>query len=197
MCNQFRLPNLKQIQQYLKSDLDLPLVTPNFDIQAQDIFPNQVAPVLLYQNGQLQLNNKKWGYPSPVDPKKPLFNARIERFYDSAPSMWDKSFAKQRCLILTEKFFEYAKTTHIAENGRKYHDSYAFRTNQPLTLIAGIYDQDYFSMVTTAPHKDMAPIHNRMPLVVMPNELRRWLFQNFTSLIDRKSVDLQIEKMLK
>ena len=42
-----------------------------------------------------------------------------------------------------------------------------------------------------------APIHNRMPLVVMPNELRRWLFQNFTSLIDRKSVDLQIEKMLK
>ena len=53
MCNQFRLPNLKQIQQYLKSDLDLPLVTPNFDIQAQDIFPNQVAPVLLYQNGQL------------------------------------------------------------------------------------------------------------------------------------------------
>ena len=73
----------------------------------------------------------------------------------------------------------------------------AFRTNQPLTLIAGIYDQDYFSMVTTAPNKDMAPIHNRMPLVVMPNELRRWLFQNFTSLIDRKSVDLQIEKMLK
>ncbi|MCT7689989.1 MAG: SOS response-associated peptidase [Lactobacillus crispatus] len=115
----------------------------------------------------------------------------------SAPSMWDKSFAKQRCLILTEKFFEYAKTTHIAENGRKYHDRYAFRTNQPLTLIAGIYDQDYFSMVTTAPNKDMAPIHNRMPLVVMPNELRRWLFQNFTSLIDRKSVDLQIEKMLK
>ena len=52
-------------------------------------------------------------------------------------------------------------------------------------------------MVTTAPNKDMAPIHNRMPLVVMPNELRRWLFQNFTSLINRKSVDLQIEKMLK
>lgn len=103
MCNQFRLPNLKQIQQYLKSDLDLPLVTPNFDIQAQDIFPNQVAPVLLYQNGQLQLSNKKWGYPSPVDPKKPLFNARIERFYDSAPSMWDKSFAKATLLNLNRK----------------------------------------------------------------------------------------------
>src|SRR5699024_1718494 len=124
MCNQFRLPNLKQIQQYLKSDLDLPLVTPSFDIQAQDVFPNHVSPVLLYQNGQLQVSNKTWRYPSPVDPKKPLFNARIERFYDSAPSMWDKSFAKQRCLILTEKFFEYAKTTHIDRKSTRLNSSH-------------------------------------------------------------------------
>lgn len=80
MCNQFRLPNLKQIQQYLKSDLDLPLVTPNFDIQAQDIFPKQVAPVLLYQNGQLQLSNKKWGYPSPVDPKSHYLTLELSDF---------------------------------------------------------------------------------------------------------------------
>lgn len=197
MCHQFRLPNLKQIQQYLKNDLGLPLVEPSFDIQAQDIFPNQVAPVLLYQNGKLQLSNKKWGYPNPIDPKKSLFNARIERFYESQPSMWDESFAKQRCLILTNQFFEYAKTTYTAENGHKYHTRYGFKTASPITLIAGIYDQDHFSMVTTTPNKDMAPIHNRMPLIVLPNELRRWLFQNFTSLIDRENVDLHVEKMLK
>lgn len=196
MCNQFHLPDLKQIQAYLKSDLNLPLVEPDFSIQATDIFPNQTAPVLLYQDNKLQLSNKKWGYPNPIDPKKSLFNARIERFYEAKTSMWDKSFAQQRCLIITDHFFEYAHTTYTAKNGRKYHDRYAFHTDAPITLIAGIYDHDRFSMVTTTPNKDMAPIHNRMPLVILPNELRRWLFQNFTSLINRESVDLHVEKML-
>lgn len=58
MCNQFHLPDLKQIQAYLKSDLNLPLVEPDFSIQATDIFPNQTAPVLLYQDNKLQLSNK-------------------------------------------------------------------------------------------------------------------------------------------
>ncbi|CAM2784524.1 hypothetical protein LACR103602_02800 [Lactobacillus crispatus] len=80
MCNQFRLPNLKQIQQYLKSDLDLPLVTPNFDIQAQDIFPNQVAPVLLYQNGQLQLSKKNGAIQVPLIQKSHYLTLELSDF---------------------------------------------------------------------------------------------------------------------
>lgn len=49
-------------------------------------------------------------------------------------------------------------------------------------------------MVTTAPNKDIAPIHNRMPLIIEPGELRRWLFQNFTSLVDRSNIDLKVQK---
>ena len=61
-------------------------------------------------------------------------------------------------------------------------------------MIAGIYDQNDFSMVTTAPNKDTASIHNRMPLIIEPSELRRWLFQNFTSLIDRSDINLEVQK---
>ena len=88
MCNQFRIPKLALIKQYLTEDLDLPLVEPKINDEEKDVFPNQTAPVLLYQNKQLQLVNKNWGYPSPVDANKPLFNARIERFYEQKPSMW-------------------------------------------------------------------------------------------------------------
>lgn len=42
----------------------------------------------------------------------------------------------------------------------------------------------------------MAPIHNRMPLIITPSELRQWLFQNFTSLVDRKNIPLQVEKVI-
>lgn len=52
-------------------------------------------------------------------------------------------------------------------------------------------------MVTTDPNQDMRPIHNRMPLVIEPNELRRWLFQNFTSLIDRQNIHLTVQKQAK
>ena len=194
MCNHFRIPVLMQIKKYLTEDLALPLTDPKIEIKQQDIFPNQTAPVLLYQDNKLQLVNKNWGYPSPVDSKKPMFNARIERFYENKPSMWDRSFARQRCLILSSDFFEYAKTTYQGANGKKYHERYRFKTANPITLIAGIYDQNNFSMVTTAPNKDIAPIHNRMPLIIDPGELRRWLFQNFTSLVDRSNIDLKIQK---
>lgn len=196
MCNHFRLPDLMQIQKYLNEDLNLPLIEPQITISDnKDIFPNSIAPVLLFQNNQLQLVNKKWGYPSPIDPKKSLFNARIERFYETKPSMWDHSFARQRCLILTDEFFEYSKKLYTASNGKKYHEVYSFKTKNPITMIAGIYDQGNFSMVTTAPNKDMSPIHNRMPLIIEPQELRRWLFQNFTSLINRSNIKLNIQQV--
>lgn len=194
MCNQFRIPKIALIKQYLTEDLDLPLVEPKINDEEKDVFPNQTAPVLLYQNNQLQLVNKNWGYPSPVDANKPLFNARIERFYEQKPSMWDESFAKQRCIILASEFFEYAKNTYQANNGKKYHERYSFKSKQPITMIAGIYDHNNFAMVTADPNSDMRPIHNRMPLVIEPSELRRWLFQNFTSLINRDSISLSVQK---
>lgn len=197
MCHQFSLPTLSEISHYLKDDLKLPLIKPDFSSEEQEIFPGQLAPVLIYQDQKLQLINKSWGYPSPKD-GKPLFNARIERFYDSKPSMWDQSFAKQRCLIITSEFFEYSKKQYQANNGKSYHEKYCFADpDNPLTLVAGIYDQDHFAMVTTEPNSSMAPIHNRMPLVIKPEELRQWLFQNFTSLIDRKNFELKVKQVPK
>lgn len=195
MCNHFKLPQLFTIKKYLQDDLALPLIEPKFKINNFDIYPNSVAPVLIYTNHQLQLILKKWGYPSPVDQAKLIFNARIERFYQKRPSMWDKSFARQRCIIITEKFFESSKHTYTV-NQKTYHEKYSFEDSEnSLTLIAGIYDQDNFSMVTTSPNSIMAPIHNRMPLVLKPEEIRQWLFQNFTSLIDRSNFNLAVQKM--
>lgn len=195
MCNQFKLPKLQEIKKYLQDDLSLPLIEPKFEINEKDIFPSSTAPVLLFSNNQLQLVPKNWGYPSPVDPKKTIFNARIERFYEKRPSMWDQSFARQRCIIISKEFFESSKVTYEF-NHKLYHERYSFHDPEnPLTLIAGIYDHDNFSMVTTKPNSDMTPIHNRMPLIIKPTELRQWLFQNFTSLIDRNNFKLAVKKL--
>lgn len=179
MCNHFQLAPLAETKKYLL-DLGLPLQEPTFQQTELEIFPQRTAPVLLYADDKLQLVPKSWGFPSPYRPKQVIFNARIERFYEKRPSMWYDSFARLRCLIVAQDFFE-----------KKDQHTYRFASPDPLTLIAGIYQDDHFAMVTTKPNGIMAPIHDRMPLVIAPSELRRWLFQNFTSLIDRSAFPLK------
>ncbi|MCI1290396.1 MAG: SOS response-associated peptidase [Lactobacillus sp.] len=186
MCHHFTLPPLKQIQHYLVNDLQLPLIEPTLPVMPQEIFPKKLAPILLYQHQQLQLVAKSWGYPNPYHPQQVLFNARAERFFESRPSMWDQSFARQRCIIIAKNFYE----TDQHKQGYRFASP-----NQPLTLIAGIYDGDHFAMVTTEPNQTMAPIHNRMPLILEPSELRCWLFQNFTNLLDRSDTPLDKEQL--
>lgn len=199
MCNQFQLPSLAEIKKYLVNDLKLPLMETTVALpQKCSVFPKKVAPVLLYQNDRLQLVPKSWGYPSPFDPKKVVFNARIERFFEKKYSMWDSSFAKSRCLIIADQFFESGRDTYVTEHDHHYHERFSFRnTDEPLTMIAGIYEKDHFSMVTTKPNSVMAPIHDRMPMVIGPSELRQWLFQDFSSLVDRSQLSLTSTRLPK
>ena len=197
MCNQFQLPTLADIKKYLVNDLNLPLIEPDKNLpQNQEVFPKGAASVLLYQNDQLQLQAKVWGYPSPFDHQKVLFNARVERFFEQKKSMWDSSFAKYRCIIIASQFFESSRETYVAINNHEYHERYYFQTaNEPLTLIAGIYQKDHFSMVTTQPSAEYAKVHDRMPLVIKPSELRQWLFQDFSSLVDRSHFQFTSAKL--
>ena len=50
MCNQFHIPNLATIQKYLKSDLDLPLATPDFKSVSEKICQKGIATVLLFKD---------------------------------------------------------------------------------------------------------------------------------------------------
>ena len=195
MCSHFQLPPLHKIEKYLKEDLDLPLVPVDFPKEefkdATEIFPKRKSLVLLYQDDKLQLQIMDWGYPSPFKPNQVLNNARVERFFEPQRSMWDKSFARQRCIVLTNQFFESSRNTYTLPNGKTYHEEFSFKSaTQPLTMIAAIYDEKHFALVTTDSNETVLAAHPRMPLVITPNELRKWLFQNFTSLIDRKQIKL-------
>ena len=44
MCNQFRIPNLKQMSEYLTQSLDLPLIPPDFSDEEKDVFPKAKSP---------------------------------------------------------------------------------------------------------------------------------------------------------
>ena len=60
-------------------------------------------------------------------------------------------------------------------------------------LLAGIYEDGCLSIVTVEPNASVAPVHNRMPLVLGPGESSVWLGPDFERLANRDGIDLQVE----
>ena len=59
-------------------------------------------------------------------------------------------------------------------------------------LLAGIWQNDRCSVITTEPNASVAPLHSRMPLVLAPGESSIWLGPDFSSLADRSRIVLDV-----
>lgn len=132
-----------------------------------------------------------------------IINARIESLLRDE-GMWAGALASRRCLVSCEAFFE----THRSEKatsprtGRAVRQRYAFAScDGALLLLAAVSQGDCFAVVTTEPNEAVAPIHDRMPLVLTPEEARVWLdpkteAEALACLADRSRVALCSEPML-
>lgn len=195
MCNHYEQPAIKRIQKILKEDLHLPLAKQEFKEVFQipeQIFPKKEALLLAKSTtGKWGFIPKTWGFTNPFDQKRPLINARIEKFFAGPNSMWYDSFKNGRCIIVANQFFEAGKTSYEASNGKTYKDQYSFKDeNFPLTFIAAIRNKENFAMVTTKPTASYAQIHDRMPLVLNPNELNTWLVKDVDATLNQTSPTL-------
>jgi putative SOS response-associated peptidase YedK len=108
---------------------------------------------------------------------KAIINARAEGIA-SKPS-FRQPIRSQRCLLPASAFFEWqgatsgAKTTYRI--GRRDGDLFA---------MAGLYDTwktpsgaelQTCAIITCAPNALMAPIHDRMPVILLPDDEDAWL----------------------
>ena len=142
-----------------------------------NVAPSQVMPVVTLEEKR-RLEFMKWGLvPSwSKDPKKALINARIEGI-TTKPS-FRKPIRERRCLIPATGFYEWKK-----EPGGKtpYHIR---RKDAQLFAFAGLYDFwkapdgeeiKTFAIVTTAANDLLTQVHNRMPVILSPEQDRLWL----------------------
>lgn len=150
-------------------------IEPNYDLS-----PSQTAPVIVQQDANLVLMNAHWGLiPSwAKDPKIGFktFNARAETLAQK-PS-FRSAFQKRRCLVPAGGFYEW--------QGEKGHKTrYCIRPlKHPLFLFAGLWEhwtqadgqQLYsFTIITTSANEAMHQIHERMPVILEPDQARAWL----------------------
>ena len=160
-----------------------------------NIAPTQAVSAVT-QNGTRHLENYHWGLiPSwAKDPAigNKMINARAETLAEK-PS-FRTALARRRCLIPADGFYEW----QAAEAGSKAKTPmYLHRRDSGLFAFAGLWDEWHApdgsplrscTIITTTPNAIAAPIHNRMPVILRPDDEAYWLNHAVTDTRDLLSL---------
>jgi putative SOS response-associated peptidase YedK len=134
--------------------------------QADDVRIGDMGPVLRAAGNGVEIVSMRFGWPPPRPKAAPVFN------FKSDGRHFDKS---KRCLIILSGFFEFT-----GSKSPKTKHRFSLK-GSPVMGIAGLWSEDSdgalsFTMLTTEPGPDIAPIHDRQVCVILPEDWAHWLF---------------------
>ena len=161
--------------------------------EARQVYPGDDSQLVIPFEERLEPAEMRWGYEVGWR-KGPIFNTRIESALKGG--MWQDSIAHRRCIVPCRAFFEphRSETLRSSRTGREIKRHYEFQNPEaPAILMAGVWENDRYSVVTCAPDEQMAPIHDRMPLVLTPEEARLWLGPRYVELADHPRERLVVQ----
>jgi putative SOS response-associated peptidase YedK len=166
--------------------VDIKSVAEKFGVPATlDTSPRyNIAPtqevVSIMHNGASHLEWLRWGLiPSWAKDESigsRMINARAETLTEK-PS-FKGLLRSKRCLVIADGFYEWKQ-----ENGLKTPMYITLKSGEPFAF-AGLWDQWKSSdgqqirsctLITTEPNDVLAPIHNRMPAILLPEAYELWL----------------------
>jgi putative SOS response-associated peptidase YedK len=130
------------------------------------------AEVLIAINeGPRALRSAWWGFAS-ADLKQRPFNARDDKL---ETAFWRQAFESQRCLIPASAFFEWRE---VAGSKKKQPVKFALHGGQPF-CFAGLWTQAgghlSCTIITTTPSPLVAPVHDRMPVILPRGAHAAWM----------------------
>ena len=166
----------------------------------RDARPGSRVPLFVPDGaGGLRVTRLEWGFPLDGRPHA-VFNTRVESALEQLRrgrrGMWARAIAEGRCLVPVRAFYEGHMTERVPSltTGRPTKRQYMFRLpGTRAFLLAAVQSDGNFSIVTTVPNADVAPIHNRMPLALGPGESSVWLGPDFAELANRSRPKLVSE----
>lgn len=193
MCHRvtpLTLPDLEEALDNLKTTGHARMPRHGAAEEAPDAYPGTQLPLFVpNKQGELEARMLTWGFRQPGGASKLVFNTRIETALSQAQSgrgLWHGPILTGRCLVPVRRFYE-SWTREPPRRGAQVGFTLPRHT---VFLLAGVYEDERFSIVTTTPNADVAPIHSRMPLVLAPGESRVWLGPDFARLANRDAIEL-------
>jgi putative SOS response-associated peptidase YedK len=128
------------------------------------------------------IRDMRWGFQpgwsKPLPGRPPPINARAETLLDRA--LFRDAVAAGRCIIPADGFYEWQPIP----GGRRKQPMFIRLNGGGLFGFAGLWAAcrsktgepiQTCAIVTTAPNDLMEPIHNRMPVILRPDDEALWL----------------------
>lgn len=174
MCGRYALAATEEA---LLETFDVPTLTfehcPRYNIA-----PGQEAPVVAEDRDGRRIGLLEWGFlPDWKDePTGAFINARAESVASKAS--FREAFRRRRCLVPADGFYEWR-----AEGGRKI-PYWIHPPGGGLLAFAGVWTswqrpdvepRHTFAILTTSANREVSEIHDRMPVVVGPEDRDAWL----------------------
>lgn len=166
MCNDYGndIPYSAYLEAFSQTRIPVrfPRAAPNLEPRA-DIWPTETAPVIRRTDDGTEFTQLRWGFP-PARPKgAPVINFRSE----------NRRFSKGRCLVPASHFFEFT-------GSKSPKSKWKFtKAGEDWFCIAGLWrplpEGAAFTMLTTEPGPDVAPIHNRQIVILERADWQAWL----------------------
>jgi len=147
-----------------------------------EVFPTNVAPVIA--GGSVAA--VKWGFPHWKN-SGVIINARAETALEK--KMFGKPLRERRCVVPSSGFFEWSRNGGSGgdvggSGGGKKKDKFLLqRPGDSMLYMAGMvntfrdaFGEEYnaFVILTTAANEYVAPIHDRMPVILSADEVDLW-----------------------
>lgn len=135
---------------------------------AGDVHPGETAPIIMKKNTGLQLDEMKWGFPQ-YSGKGLFINARAETALQK--KTFSESVLHRRCVIPVRHFYEWDasknKVNFLRESGSVLYMAGFFNMVQ---------DEARFVILTTQANSSVSPVHDRMPLILEKDDVKKWIF---------------------
>jgi putative SOS response-associated peptidase YedK len=156
---------------------------------------NRLPVIVENQEGEREAQLMQWGliprWAKPGD-KKALapINARAETITEKP--MFRNLVKRNRCLVPANGFYEWK---NLGDHKQPY---YITVPDDPLFAFAGLYESftndegeetSTYTIITTEPNELMSTLHNRMPVILHPQDEEEWLDPEVTD-------PLQVERLL-
>lgn len=170
-------------------DSDVPMeARPRYNIA-----PTQMVPVIRVVDGKRWLSLVRWGLVPhwAKELKKPQINARGETIFEKP--MFRDAARRRRCLVLTDGFYEWKRDA----NDRPLQAFFVERADGRPFAMGGIWDTwispdgeviDTVAIVTTLANAEIGAIHDRMPVILAPDDYLTWIEADRVSVEDAKAL---------
>lgn len=175
MCGRYAITN-RDVADHFGAQQGAFEFTPSYNIA-----PSQQVPIVLEREGKRVMTPAKWGLlpgwvKDPKTFKASMFNARSESVAEKAS--FKGPLRHKRAIIPASGFYEWRR-----EGSAKTPHYIRLADGEPIGF-AGLYDwhDEVLSctVLTTVSNELMATIHDRMPVILSPEDFERWLDPSVT-----------------